>query len=649
MQPALRAILQSATDLLGADEGSVMLLGPDGYLRIAVSEGIPPAVVASTRVALGDAVSGNVAATGVGRLLDGRPAERVFESLVDPSRDLRSAISIPLMTAGRMVGVLNLNIAQGRRRFEQDDLRLATVFAEQAAAVIHKAQLLEAAERREADLRGLVSAGRSLAGLLEMEPLLRRVLDDSIGLACASAGFLCLVDADRRRVNLGVYRGLPEAEIRLAVARPTFAALLDGRARPIDLTAEPALAGLAAGTAGTAWVLPMRAEGATRALLVLILPSTGSDGLRLCEAFAEQAALAIRNAQLYRQVSDKETELTAVVTSMANPVIVADAQGRFVMANPAAEELFGFSLEFVRGLSLNGVLGHPQVERALVGEGETVQEVVAGRSAPRTWRARSSVLTDEAGGFGGRVLVLEDVSTEREMERLKADFIAVIGHELRTPLTLVKGYIQTLLRRGDDLPAARRREAMEVAEAQAHRLERLIEDLLYVSGIENSRPVLELAVTDLSEVAARLLDEFRQREPDRHFALTTPGPVTILLDRTKVEQVLSRLLENACKYSDAGKPVYLEIRDSAGEVQVSVRDKGIGIVSGDIRGLFERFHQVDGSSTRERGGTGVGLYVSKSLVEAHGGRIWVESVWGKGSTFHFTIPRTIALDPVTSG
>lgn len=644
---ALRVVLAGAKDLLRAEEGSVMLIGENQRLRIVAADGIPPDAVSTTSIGLGEGVSGKVAQSSLPMLINVEPGRRDFDSYVERDRPLRSALSLPLKAAGRTVGVLNLNLIHGDRTFTNEDLRVAQVFAEHAAMAIYKSRLLDEAQRRGEDLGLLTDAGRGLIGVLEMEPLLTRVLDGAIRLAPARAGFVCLLDEAAGQLSLGVYQGLARHDIRRVLREPGFVDLFKPDVPPVvEMTDRAVLAQLAAGEQ-SATVLPMRAEGRTKALLLLVGDAPGEDRLRLCQTFAAQAGLAIRNAQLYKQVGDKESELASIVFSIENPVVVVDSSGRLVVANPAAEELFGFSSAFQQGRPVAGVLGDPKLEALLTGEHDQVIEVVAGTPVPLIWKAKATAISTPDSGSGGRVLVMVDVTSEREMERLKADFVALVGHELRTPLTLIKGFVKTLLHRGDALTPEQRVEALATTEAHALRLERLIEDLLYVSRIETSRPPLFLQRGDLVETATALMAEFKGREPQRTFTLLAPASIPVMLDRTKVEHVIFHLVDNACKYSDKAAPVTLEVTQREGEVEVGVIDRGIGILSDDLKHVFERFRQVDSSSTRLHGGTGVGLYICKALVDAHGGRIWAESTWGKGSTFRFTIPKGLTPEPRT--
>lgn len=647
LEEALRVVLITARTLLEAHEGSVMLLGSEGTLRIVASDGIPAETAATAQIRLGEGVAGRVAQSGLPALINVTPDKRDFESFVHPERALTSAVSVPLSAGGRTVGVLNLNLVSGGRSFGDRDLRLAQVFGEQAATAIHKAQLLDAAQRRGGDLELLLEGSRALIGILELEPLLTRVLDGAIKIAGARAGFVTILDEGKRELTLGVYQGLAKHDIRDVLGDQNFLGLFRSEIpAALDVRDLPPLAALV-GEDENALGLPMRAEGRTKALLLLIGQRPSGDRLSLCQTFAAQAGLAIRNAQLYMQVGDKEAELASIVYSTDSPIVVVDSAAKLMIANPAAEEVLGFSIAFQKGRPVSEAINEPVLLRLLSGIETDEQEISAGVPVPRVYKARVSTLKSPQPASAGRMLVLTDITQVREVERMKSDFVAIIGHELRTPLTLIKGYVRTLLRRGAAMTPEQLSESLTIADAQAQRLERLIEDLLYVSKIETTRPALHPENSDLAPLVTELLEEFKAREPQRSFTLIGPSSLPITLDRSKIQQVVFHLLDNACKYSEETTPITLELQEHPDEASVSVIDRGVGIVSEDLKTLFERFRQVDSSSTREHGGTGVGLYLCKSFVEAHGGKITVQSMWGKGSTFMFTIPRRLEAEEKT--
>ncbi|MGH9282783.1 MAG: sensor histidine kinase, partial [Acidimicrobiales bacterium] len=201
------------------------------------------------------------------------------------------------------------------------------------------------------------------------------------------------------------------------------------------------------------------------------------------------------------------------------------------------------------------------------------------------------------------------------------------------PITVIKGYMQTLVRRGDSLTPERKAQALNALESNVSRLERLIEDLLFMSAIEQRSAAMDLRPHDLAAI-------LRAEAGPRVIVGTPPHPVEVEIDDARLARVLHHLLTNALEHS-AGE-VHLGLVEAEGEVEVSVTDTGPGIFSGDLPYLFDRFRQLDSSSTRTHGGVGIGLYICRRVVEALGGRIWCESRLGVGSRFIFTLPTTSA-------
>jgi len=226
--------------------------------------------------------------------------------------------------------------------------------------------------------------------------------------------------------------------------------------------------------------------------------------------------------------------------------------------------------------------------------------------------------------------VLDDVTSRTELERTKADLVAVIGHELRTPITIAKGAARTLARRGATMDDDDRATTVDALARNLDRLERLVEDLLFVSSVNDAPTSLRRAAVDVGELVEALATE-------RVRVVRPREPVRVQADADKVLHAVAHLVDNALKHSDG--EVVVEVHALPDDVEVAVVDGGVGIFSGDLPNLFRRFRQLDGSSTRSTGGTGLGLYVARRIVEAHGGRIWCQSRLGHGSRFAFTLPR----------
>ncbi|MGI8521272.1 MAG: sensor histidine kinase, partial [Actinomycetota bacterium] len=353
-----------------------------------------------------------------------------------------------------------------------------------------------------------------------------------------------------------------------------------------------------------------------------------------------QSATALSAAQLHAVLQRKESELEAIICGVPNPIVLAGSDNRIVALHPAAETLFGVSASFSAGAPVDGSLAHPQVESMLLAAGEQQAEVVAG-NPPRTYKVRSTDVR-LPGEPTGRVLIMDDITVEREIAQTQRDFVAMIGHELRTPLTIVSGFARTLLARGEKASPEDTKEALSTIEAKAGQLGRLIEDLLYISGVETREAILKPEETRVAELLGEVAEEALERFPGREIELDVPRKLHWPLDRTKVALVLRHLLTNALEYSSEPESVIVRAREleNKDELVVEVVDRGEGILSTNMPHIFERFRQIDSSSTREHGGIGVGLYLCSQLVKLHQGRIWADSSWGKGSTFSFSLPHS---------
>jgi two-component system phosphate regulon sensor histidine kinase PhoR len=240
----------------------------------------------------------------------------------------------------------------------------------------------------------------------------------------------------------------------------------------------------------------------------------------------------------------------------------------------------------------------------------------------------------------GAVLVLHDISEIRRLERVRAEFVANVSHELKTPITAIKGFAETLLEGALYNPRSCE-EFVNIIADEAERLNRLINDLLSLSRIESRELRLQLEPLELGHEIKQIADMIRPRFQKKELALSVlaPGkPVVAQADRDRLEQVLLNLLENSLMYTPSGGRVEVAVREEEGMAVVSVRDTGIGIPPDDLPRIFERFYRVDRARSRKLGGTGLGLAIVKHIVDAHGGRVWVESELGQGSTFYFTLP-----------
>jgi signal transduction histidine kinase len=249
-------------------------------------------------------------------------------------------------------------------------------------------------------------------------------------------------------------------------------------------------------------------------------------------------------------------------------------------------------------------------------------------------------LFDREGRLVNLIVDVHDITKFREAEQLKTTFISIISHELKTPVALIKGYAETLRREDAKWDAATVQESLAVIVEEADRLADLIEKLLDASRLQAGALKLNISEVALDQLAERLIAKFKTQSEKHTLRAEFPADFPILLaDEERLTQVLSNLLSNAIKYSPAGGQVLVRGRVEPEQVVVSVSDQGPGIAAPELPHVFERFYRGSSDLTRRVKGAGLGLFLAKAVVEAHGGRIWAESPPEQGTTFYFALPR----------
>jgi two-component system phosphate regulon sensor histidine kinase PhoR len=242
-------------------------------------------------------------------------------------------------------------------------------------------------------------------------------------------------------------------------------------------------------------------------------------------------------------------------------------------------------------------------------------------------------------------LVLEDVSELRRLQRMRAEFIDNLSHELRTPLTTISLLAETAARDAESA-SPKLRDRIAKIEVETGHLTQMVNELLDLSRIESGTVRLMLDDVDLVKVARSTAERLRMFAERQGLQIDLDAPERVSPvrgDEDRLGQVLVNLLHNAVKFSPDGGRIVVGVREEPGEIRVWVRDPGIGVPRGDLARIFERFYKVDRARVRGRGGTGLGLSIARHVVESHGGRIWVESEEGSGSTFIFTVPLAPAV------
>ena len=364
--------------------------------------------------------------------------------------------------------------------------------------------------------------------------------------------------------------------------------------------------------------------------------------------FADIAAALVRlREQLVERgltIGRQDTQQEAVLGSMIEGVLAIDGRRCILGINRAAADLLDVEAEQAAGKPLQDVIRNPDLRRfalTAIDCREPVEDDLLLRGIrDRTIRLRGTALRD-ASGDGGAVIVLNDVTEVQRLENVRRDFVANVSHELKTPVASIKGFVETLLDGAlDDRNDARR--FLGIVARQADRLAAIIEDLLALSRIEQSETSgkLPLDPQPLAGILVTASDDCRPRAVERSIRLEVdcPPDLIVTVNGPLLEQAVINLVDNAIKYSEAGKAVWLSADNDATGPAIRVRDEGCGIAAEHLPRLFERFYRVDKARSRVLGGTGLGLSIVKHIVQAHAGTIVVESTPGVGTTFTIRLP-----------
>ena len=342
-------------------------------------------------------------------------------------------------------------------------------------------------------------------------------------------------------------------------------------------------------------------------------------------------------------IAQQTTE--AAIDSLYDPVIVTDAEGRVTKLNPAAEEIFGTQTEnagkhvgdIARDVRIAGAVAEAlHFQRPVASEGTASVLPLAVDGSERAFRVRTTPMRDNERRLLGAVTLLEDITHLREIDRLKSDFISTASHELRTPLTSVQMGVHLLLEGAAGELSEKQTEVLEACRADCERLDKLMHDLLDLSRIEAGEDKPELLPVRASQLIDTVAESLRAQVETHGLNLQVDVPVdlpAVKADRGQIERVINNLVNNALRYTKHGE-ISIGAERHDGLVVVSVADSGSGIPGEYLPHIFDKFVQVPGAAT---GGAGLGLAISKSIIEAHGGQVGVQSEVGKGSTFTFTL------------
>ena len=373
-----------------------------------------------------------------------------------------------------------------------------------------------------------------------------------------------------------------------------------------------------------------------------VLPSRRDESVPLIDAFNQ---LVESQRQRINDLAQDHQQFSMVLEHMADGVLITDHLGLVRLINPAACRLLKTGEGDALGRPFAAVARQYSLielwQRCHAQGREQVEAVDLGSE----FFVQVAVTPFQESGAAGYVVIFQDLTQVRRLQTMRRDFISNLSHELRTPLASLRAVVETLQDGAlSDPPAAER--FLRQAENEVNTMTQMVEELTELSQIESGQVRLRLVSVAVSRLIAVPLE--RLRSPAERAGTTLAVEIAaetplVLADEERVQQVITNLLHNAIKFTPPGGAIRLiaapaDTPGREGEVLFEVRDTGVGITKADLPRVFERFYKSDRARTRGQGGTGLGLAIARHIVEAHGGRIWVKSKVGKGSSFYFTLP-----------
>jgi PAS domain S-box-containing protein len=504
----------------------------------------------------------------------------------------------------------------------------------------------------------LLEITRAITQELELDKVLARILNISIEMLAGQAGLIAL-RSGQGRWNVAVSHGIP----------PAFLRTLDPLMANVPENEEPARFELPqinhllqsltrAASLGllTGVVLPLIAHRVVVGVIFIFRNYQGgfsANDTALLQSFADQAAIAVYNAQLYTQVNHEKRRISALLDSTADGILILSAEHTIEHCNPAFAHMVGHPVADILGRVHEEVIKWAEHK-----DGLTLEQAEAG-GWPLTPNATLYVegdlerpgglplpvgityapLLSPEGNLINIIASVRDITRFREAEELKSTFISVISHELKTPVALIKGYVSTLRREDASWDRQVVKDSLEVIEEEADRLTELIENLLDASRLQAGALSINLADLNLDTLARRIAERFRTQSTVHTIEVDFPADFPVIMgDEDRLAQVLSNLVSNSIKYSPEGGEIMISGHIHLNQVVVCVSDNGPGIEADDIPHVFDRFYRSSDAS-RTTKGAGLGLYLARAVVEAHGGRIWVDPKPGEGARICFSLPR----------
>jgi len=655
LSATLDALAQAACEALGGAFAAVLM--PRGaILELASSAALPAELVEALERGLPESADSLQTAAADERILaspDVTRDDRFEESWQElaAAAGYRALLAVPIASSRAENSGLVIVFFAGERGFADEDLELARHLGDAARGALERSELFEAERTARALSQQLARTGGVLATELDPAAVLDEVVQQAPSLLGAEACAVRTLEDDDLVVSAASGIGADEA----VGTRTPSSAWLSGDVfqsrSPLaveDASGDERLLGadpiLAAGYAAYLGV-PLSGPGGALAGVLAVYGRRPrmwrAEEVEALLALAANTSAALANAELYSRVSLEKERSVAILANIADGIVAVDRDGEVVLWNAAAEEITGVPQEEAIGRTTVQVLQR-QLESG-EDEAHSGQRLVSlMRGGEEVWLSLSeAIMRDPLGAVAGRIFAFRDISADRMVEQVKSDFVAAVSHELRTPLTSIYGFAETLLRQDVPFGEEERRTFLGYIASESGRLTEIVDQLLNVARLDAGDLQVERGRIDVGSVVSEVVETAEESSVmnGHRFQVDLPDePLAAEADPDKVRQVFNILLENALRYSPQGGTVTVGARRTADRVEVRVADEGMGIPTAERERIFRKFYRAESAARDGAAGTGLGLFIAKELVTAMGGRIWVDSTEGEGSSFAFELP-----------
>lgn len=564
-----------------------------------------------------------------------------------------SLLAFPLKKQRKKLGLIEIYDRHPKRIFTAEDIRLGKALAGQASIAIERIELLRQTQQRLAEVSTLYTLSQQITSTLKLDKLLDTIVKALRQVVDCRACALFLVDDANQFLEIRAASGLKarwkenarlqigEGAAGQAIAQKRTIYIPDTRQDPGYISFDPSVRSL--------MVVPMITRDQVVGAINLDdtrINAFGKSQERLLSIAANHAAIAIQSATLFDKVISEEQRTRAIIQHMADGLLMLNKHGQIVKVNYALEMMLRMHSAEIIGQNAHDKHLDPRLAAicapltAKERTGVLAHEVTLPGKASTILRIFATTVTDDSGQPIGEVRIAHDVTKERELEKMKDDFLSTISHELRTPLFSIQGFVRLMLDK--DAPDLKtQREFLNIINRQTGQLTELVSNLLDINKLSAGLLDVEQSPVQIIDIINQTILKLQGLAHQENVKLTTNLPPSLpitLGDPQRLEQVMTNLAGNAIKFTPAGGRVTIEAAEVAGHILIAVRDTGIGISQKNLDRIFSKFYQVEDASTRSTQGSGLGLHISKQLIEKHNGKIWAESALNKGSVFYIELP-----------